>query len=119
MRRSGFTACLVVGACAALLGACNAMNDRTDYNRHRFSDITVPHDRTDLFYFDVTTGGDFPADDPTAEAERMKWLDGWMRQRKMCPTGPEVLKKRPFDYLEDNPARRDLRYEVRCKAGPA
>jgi hypothetical protein len=30
-----------------------------------------------------------------------------------------VLKKRPFDFLEDNPARRDQRYEVRCKSGPA
>ena len=99
------------------LNACTAFVDPTDFNRHRYSDITIPRDRTDLFYFDVTTGAEFPAEDPEAEAERMKWLGGWMRQRQMCPSGHEVLKKRPFEFIEDNPARRDVRYEVRCKSG--
>jgi hypothetical protein len=107
-------AALGIGLC---LTGCTAFVDPTDFNRHRYSDITIPRDRIDLFYFDVTTVAEFPADDPQAEAERLKWLSGWMRQRQMCPSGHEVLKKRPFEFIEDNPAHRDVRYEVRCKPG--
>jgi len=49
----------------------------------------------------------------------MKWLNEWMVQRHMCLTGQEIIEKRKFDYMEDNPARRDLRYEVRCKPAAA
>lgn len=108
-----------LGLAILLAVACAPFADPTDFNRHRYSDITLPRDRTDIFFFDVTTGAEFPADDPQAEATRMKWLADWLRQRQMCPRGHEVLKKRPFGFLEDNPARRDLRYEVRCKVAPA
>ena len=41
---------------AALLGAagCTAFDTPEDYNRHRLSDITIPREGGDLFYFDVT-----------------------------------------------------------------
>ena len=65
--------------------------------------------------FDVTVNGEFPDNNAAAEAERMKWLTEWLEQRHMCLTGHDVVKKRKFDYMEDNPARRDLRYEVRCR----
>jgi hypothetical protein len=45
----------------------------------------------------------------------MKWLAEWMEQRHMCLNGHEVTGKRKFRELEDNVARRNLRYEVRCK----
>ena len=104
--------------------SCTAFDTPDTYNRHRLSDITLPRDGTgagtsggtsDIFFFDVTVTGEFPDNDKSAEAERMKWLDEWMVQRHMCLSGHEIVKKRKFDYMEDNPAHRDLRYEVRCK----
>lgn len=104
---------------------CTAFDTPDTYNRHRLSDITLPRGpdgsasdvSSELFYFDVTVTPEFPDNNVTAETERMKWLGEWLEQRNMCPTGYEIVKKRKFDYMEDNPARRNLRYEVRCKAG--
>jgi hypothetical protein len=116
-------------------GGCTAFDTPDTYNRHRLSDITLPRagsgatlppdgegqsgsdseSQGDIFFFDVTVTAEFPDNNATAEAERMKWLGEWLEQRHMCPTGYEIVKKRRFDYMEDNPARRDLRYEARCK----
>lgn len=105
-------------AAALIAGGCTAFDTPDTYNRHRLSDVTLPRDGgTDIFFFDVTISAEFPDNNATAEAERMKWLDAWMVQKHMCPTGHEIIEKRTFDYLEDNPARRDLRYEARCKPG--
>jgi hypothetical protein len=108
-------------------GGCTAFDTPATYNRHRLSDIALPRSADgsagetpgDIFYFDVTITPEFPDNNSTAEAERMRWLTDWLVQRNMCPTGYEIIKKRKFDYMEDNPARRDIRYEVRCKAGTA
>ena len=103
---------------AALPAACAIFDDRTDYDRHRLTDLKVPREGGDVFYYDVSISGAFPADDPKAEEARMRWLDGWLKQRGMCANGHEVVRKRPFEYMEDNPAHRDLRYEVKCKPAP-
>ncbi len=117
-----------VTAVALALGACTALDTPDTYNRHRLSDITLPRDggsvaaagaNNDIFYFDVTVTGEFADNNAAAEAERMKWLAEWMEQRHMCLTGHEVVNKRKFDFMEDNPAHRDLRYEIRCRAGTA
>ena len=63
----------------------------------------------------VTFDPNFPDDNPVAEAKRMEWLTGWLHQRKMCLDGYEILQRRSFDMLENNPARHDIRYEVKCK----
>lgn len=101
-----------------VLAACAAFDTPDTYNRHRLSDITMPRDAAagDVFYFDVTVTAEFPDNSAAGEAERMKWLGEWLKQRNMCAEGHEVVRKRRFDYMEDNPARRDLRYEVRCKS---
>lgn len=108
-------------AASLALAACTAFDTPDTYNRHRLSEITLPRDgggetagSSDILFFDVTVTGEFPDNNEVAEAERMKWLAEWMEQRHMCPTGYEVLKKREFDFMEDNPARRHLRYEIRC-----
>ncbi len=114
------TARLTALAVAALLGGCTAFDSPDTYNRHRLSDITLPRGEasgSDVFYFDVTLTAEFPEGSATAEAERMRWLDEWLVQRNMCLAGREVVGKRRFDELEDNPAHRDLRYEVRCRSG--
>lgn len=107
----------------AVLASCTAIPPSTDYDRHRLSEITLPHERGEVFYFDAAVDSAFPADDAAAESARMRWLDEWLKLRRMCPDGHEVLERRSFGFLEDNPARRDLRYEVRCRppaaSGPA
>jgi hypothetical protein len=110
-------------ATVVLASACTAFDTPDTYNRHRLSEITLPRTGEgtqgggDVFFFDVTVNAEFPDNDAAAEAERMKWLAEWLEFRHMCPTGYEILKKRKFDFMEDNPARRDLRYEARCKPG--
>ena len=102
-----------------VVAGCAAMHESPEFERHRMSDIVVPYDRTDVFYFDTTINPQYPDNDPAAEAARMEWLEGWLEFRKMCPSGYEIVKRREFDYMENNPARRDLRYEVKCTVAPA
>lgn len=101
-----------------LPGACTLFDKPHQYNRHRLSDITLPRDpdSKDSFYFDVTVTAEFPDQDAQAEATRMQWLAEWLKQRHMCPQGHEIMRRRGFDFLEHNPAHRDLRYEVRCRS---
>ncbi len=98
----------------ACLSACSSMHKSEDFERHRNSQIVLPHDRNDVFYFDVSFSPTMPNDNPDAEARRMAWLEAWMEVRKLCPNGYEIRDRRPFGFLEDNPARRDIRYEVAC-----
>lgn len=100
-----------------LLSACTAFDTPETYDRHRLSDITLPRNGGGTFFFDVTVNAEFPDNNAAAEAERMKWLAEWLEVRHMCPAGYEILKKRKFDFMEDNPAGRDVRYEVKCKSG--
>lgn len=103
---------------ALLLTGCAAdvMDKSADFDRHRYSRIVQPHGQPDKIFFDVIVSPDYPADDPAAEAARMTWLDAWLRQRKLCASGHEVALRRPFDYLEDNPAGYQQRWEIRCAA---
>lgn len=104
-------------ALVVLLGACTAFDTPHTYNRHRLSDISLPRDSgsSGVIYFDVTVTAEFPDNDPVAEAERMTWLAESLEQRSMCLLGYDIVSRRAFDFMEDNPARRDLRYEVRCR----
>jgi len=109
--RAWAVAVLVTG-----LVACASVHESPDFERHRYSQLTEPFERNDVVYFDVTFGPNFPDGDPAAEAKRMEWLSAWLDQRKMCLNGYEILQRRPFDTLENNPARHDIRYEVKCKS---
>lgn len=116
---AGGAARLVALAGAALVAGCTAFDTPATYNRHRLSDITLPRDpgaASDVLYFDVSLTAEFPDASADAEAERMRWLDEWLLQRNMCAAGREIVGRRRFRELEDNPARRDLRYEVRCRS---
>ncbi len=100
---------------ATMLVGCAGMHESPDFERHRFSQLSEPFERTGILHFDVTFGPNYPDDDAVAEAKRMEWLASWLEQRKMCLDGYEILQRRPFGMLEHNPARYDLRYEVKCK----
>jgi hypothetical protein len=116
---------LWIGLCSWLLTStalfatgCASMHESPDFQRHRLSQVVVPSDKKDLFYFDVSVTPEYPDDDPAAEETRLQWLEQWLDTRGMCSSGFEILKRRPFEFLEDNPARYDLRYEVRCRTEP-
>jgi len=100
---------LVLAGCAA-----DVLDKSADFDRHRYSRLVQPYDKPDKIYFDVLFSGDYPADDPVAEAARMDWLQAWLTQRRLCASGHEVALRRPFDYLEDNPAGYQQRWEIRC-----
>ncbi|MEO8443458.1 MAG: hypothetical protein ABI567_00435 [Gammaproteobacteria bacterium] len=101
---------------ATFLAGCTAALDKSeDFDRHRYSRLLQPFDKPATIYFDVTFSADYPADDPAADAVRMAWLQGWLTQRRLCPAGFEVPVRRAFDYLEDNPAGYQQRWEVRCQ----
>ena len=110
---------LVMAAVMAevLAGCAGALEKSVDFDRHRYSQLVQPFDRPNEIYFDVIFGADFPADDPAADQSRAAWLDAWLKQRRLCPAGYEVVNRRPFDYLEDNPAGYQQRWEIRCLAG--
>ena len=109
---------LVAMGAALLLAACTDIHQSRDFERHRFSQLVVPYDRNDVVYFDVTFSPDMPDQNDAAEARRMEWLESWLAARKLCPAGYDILARRPFDFLEDNPARHDLRYVVSCASAP-
>ena len=110
-------AALTVMAAALMAGcAADVLDKSVDFDRHRNSRIFQPHDRPDKIYFDVRFSPEYPGDDPAADLARLAWLDGWLKQRGLCEAGHEVAERRPFDYLEDNPAGYTQRWEIRCKS---
>ncbi|MGI9308476.1 MAG: hypothetical protein ACR2P6_04375 [Gammaproteobacteria bacterium] len=102
--------------CAALIGlsACAEIHKSPDFVRHNNSRFSEP-DNVDVLYFDVYTGAEYPADNEAAESVRMGWLAAWLDQFNLCASGYDVIQRREFNYLENNPGRYDLRYEVQCK----
>lgn len=112
--RSVLVSGLAAAGIALLLASCTDIHQSKDFERHRFSQLVVPYDRNDVVYFDVTFSPDMPDDNDAAEARRMEWLQSWLGARNLCPTGYDILERRPFDFLEDNPGRHDLRYVVSC-----
>jgi hypothetical protein len=103
-----------------VLSSCASIHESADFERHRYSQVTEPYDRNDVLYFDVTFSAQFPDDDPEAEAIRMKWLDAWLEQRKLCGgNGYEIVTRRPFDTMEYNAAHHDVRYEFKCGSASA
>ncbi len=98
-----------------LVAACADIHKSADYERHRYSQLVVPYDRSDVMYFDVTFNAEFP-DGEAAEATRMEWLKAWLGQRSMCAESFEIVDRRPFEPMENNPAHHDIRYEVKCGA---
>lgn len=106
---------LIPIAAAIAVAGCSGMHESPDFIRHTYSQLSEPYDRDDVLYFDVRFDPSYPDGDPAAEALRMEWLAAWLEQRRMCPGGHEVTGRRPFDTLEYNPGRYDIRYEVRCK----
>jgi len=107
---------LLGAAISLMIGCTAALEQSADFDRHRYSQLVQPHNKPGTIYFDVRFGSEFPADTPAGDAARSRWLAAWLKQRALCPDGFDVVVRRPFAYLEDNPAGYDQRWEVRCRA---
>lgn len=121
IRLSSFQVVVIwqVLALAVLAAGCTGSMDKSeDFDRHRYSQLVQPFDRRGQIYFDVTFSAAYPADDPVADAKRRAWLGAWLAQKRLCSGGYEVTTRRPFDYLEDNPAGFQQRWEIRCQTVP-
>ncbi len=110
--------CTMIFALALVLGGCAQMHDSTDYERHANSRISTPLAGGDFIWYDVKLTPALPLDNDQAERERMVWLQAWLAQRNLCPSGYEIEERRPFEFLEHNPAQMDVRYKVRCRVAP-
>ncbi len=114
--RAHLAGTLLVGL---LVAGCSGVLDKSaDFDRHRFSRLVQPFEVPGKIYFDLFFPADFPEGDAAADVARRGWLEAWLAQRRLCPEGHEVVNRRPFAYLEDNPAGYQQRWEIRC-AGPA
>lgn len=103
---------------SVLLTGCSGMHASPDYYRHSLSQLSEPMGGGGFLWFDVKLAPEYPDNNVAAEALRMQWLAGWLERRGSCPHGYDILERRPFDFLEHNPARYDLRYKVQCAAAP-
>jgi hypothetical protein len=100
---------------AGTAGCSDIIGNSPDFDRHRASRLVQPFDRPGIIFFDVAYSPDYPAGNAGADATREAWLVGWLRQRGLCPAGYEVLERRAFGPLEDNPAGYQQRTELRCR----
>ena len=106
-------------ALALLVAGCaGTLEKSADFDRHRYSQLVQPFDRGGQIYFDVIFNAAYPADNPVADATRTAWLGAWLAQKRLCAGGHEVTTRRPFEYLEDNPAGFKQRWEIRCQTVP-
>ena len=104
---------LMAGCVLVLASACESIHESPDYERHTMSRLLVSED-SDIIVFEASISPAYPENSPAGEQQRMQWLESWLLVRKLCPEGYEILERRPFEMLEDNPANHELRYEVRC-----
>jgi hypothetical protein len=119
--RPGRWCALLAGVWVILAAVgCSTPGPRvTDFDRHRYSQLVEPPGESGTLYFDVRFSAEYPRDDPSADTVRLAWLDGWLKLRRICPAGSDVVRRRPFDFLEDNPARYDERWEIACRPAAA
>ena len=79
------------------------------------SALRVSEADPEVLIFEAQVSAEYPADNKVGEAKRMEWVEDWMKIRKFCPDGFEVIERRRFKDDEPNPYDHDLRYQLKCK----
>jgi hypothetical protein len=102
-----------------LAGCAMEQQSRADFERHNQSLLRDSYSEPGSLVFEAKAGAAFPADSQSAEATRMQWLESWLAQRKLCPSGYEILSREPIAAGEPNFHDMDLRYRLRCADAPA
>ena len=95
---------------------CAGMAQQNDYQRHTMSDLQEDWQRPGVLLFEASTSAEYPADSEAAETVRMEWLATWLRRSNLCPAGWSVISRAAIPSAEVHPRRRNLRYEVQCRA---
>ena len=106
---------ICVATAVLILTACASLHDSPDYVRHTNSALLDGLDGSDMLQFQAKAGSQYPESDPAAEALRMSWLEGWLKQTKKCKDGYVITERRAFGFAEYNPAGYNLVYELECK----
>lgn len=112
---------LMMSFVALALGAtagCASLDDHYDYKRHTMSDLREDWRQPGILLFEASTSTLYPADSDAAEEVRMEWLAGWMKRSNYCPAGWEIMSRAEISPMEVHARRHNLRYEVKCAAGP-
>ena len=109
------TVCVLV---PFMTGCTSSIHASKDFDRVAYSQVSSPLSGDDFLWFDVKLTPQYPDNNDAAEAKRMEWLVGWLERKALCPAGYEITDRRPFEFLEHNPARYDLRYKIECTVPP-
>ena len=115
MKRSSLIALLTL---VITLGACAQFQSTMEYDRHRMSQLRVDEGDDSLYIFEAQTDANYPANTPEGDAARMEWITVWLRNKKACPYGFEIVERRPIPKSEMNVYRYELRYWLKCKPQP-
>ncbi len=105
-------------AAVVCLSACAEFQSTMEYDRHRMSQLRVDEGDDSLYIFEAKTDATYPANTPEGEAARMEWITVWLRNKKACLNGFEIVERRPIPKSEMNPYRYELRYWLKCKPAP-
>ncbi len=108
----------VLVSAALCLSACAEFQSTMEYDRHRMSQLRVDEGDESLYIFEAKTDATYSANTPEGEAARMEWIRVWLKNKKACPQGFEVVEKRPIPKSELNVYRYELRYWLKCKPAP-
>lgn len=46
------------------------------------------------FRYEATSGPAYPLDSPTAEAERIRWLERYLADNALCPDGYQITERK-------------------------
>lgn len=99
------------------LVACEALDEKGGYYRHSMSSFRESRTQPGILEFEVTTATRSAEEGTEAEAERIRWLEDWLKQTGACPAGYRIVSREPIDPGEVNPRGHDLRYRLRCSGG--
>ncbi len=96
-------------ACAALGMAGCALVDRPELTRFE------PVGMSEFRYVARTDEWVYPLESMDAEAERMRWLEMYLKDNAMCASGYEIVSRRPVVMSNNFKPIHDVYYAGRCK----
>ncbi len=93
-----------------LLGGC-----MSNFYKQQETSFFPSEDNEEFIYRTQCGTWSDPPEDPRAEANRLKWLDEYLRDNDMCPGNYQITKRRVITTLKTNRGSRYLiDYKGKC-----